>query len=349
MEIGKQLLFFLAGLGVFNGLLLATYFLGFVKPKRWVNQLFGFLLLMLCFRIGKSLFHVFMDLDRIYLQIGLSACMMIGPFLFLYVRHFLNPNEESNKADALHLLIPLFTIIGIGSIWPYENYPVIWNKQVIRLIYGTWAIYTLVRARSILPLLPRLFKKQTSIRENWILLVYACAMILCLAYILAYLGFPYLAGPILFSVVLYLMMGFLAKKDHLLLITQVEAPKYQNQKLSETKAEDLLQRLTDMMQKDRVYLNQQIKLAQVAGAIDSTPHEVSQVINDRLGISFNHYINKHRVKAACQLLGEADHLTIEGIGQEVGFKSRSAFYTAFKNSMNQTPTQFKNQLKHSES
>ncbi len=349
MEIGKQILFFLAGLGVFNGLLLATYFLGFIKPRRWVNQLFGFFLLMLCIRIGKSLFHVFMDLDRIYLQIGLSACIMIGPFLFLYVQHFLDRSENPSKADRLHLLLPLVSIIGIGSIWPYENHPMTWNSWVILFIYGVWALYTLATAPKLFPLFAKALKRQTKVRENWILLVYTCAAVLCLAYILAYIGFPYLAGPILFSGVLYLLMGFLAKKNHRQLITHAEAPKYQKQKLSETKADDLLQRLSTIMQEDQLYLNQQIKLAQVAKAIDSSPHEVSQLINDRLGLSFNHYINEHRIKAACQLLGTADHLSIEGIGQEVGFKSRSAFYTAFKNSMKQTPTQFKNQVKHSES
>lgn len=48
------------------------------------------------------------------------------------------------------------------------------------------------------------------------------------------------------------------------------------------------------------------------------------------------------------MLKESDHLTIEGIGQEVGFNSKSTFYKAFKTHMNQTPSQYKIQMKYNE-
>ena len=102
------------------------------------------------------------------------------------------------------------------------------------------------------------------------------------------------------------------------------------------------------MHAEEPYLDQNIKLTNMATAINATPHEVSHVINDRLGISFNHYINEFRIKKACVLLEGSDHLTIEGIGQEAGFKSRSAFYKAFKYFMNQTPSQYKSQIRSSE-
>jgi len=345
MEIGTQILFFLAALGVFNGVLLAGYFLFFTKPRRWVNLLFGLLMLMLCIRIGKSLFHIFTDLDRIYKQIGLSACMMIGPFLFLYVRNFLEKVKAPSRIDFFHIGIPLFTILTIGVIWPYETDPEVWNSSIVNFIYSVWVLYMLGITVTMIPLIQKAFKKQTTIGERWILLVYGCILTLCIAYVLALFRFPYLAGPLLFSLVLYLLMGFLASKTNRSLIIKEEPVKYQNQKLSKEKSNDLLLRLAEKMQTEHSYLNNKIKLAQVASSIDSTPHEVSQVINNRLGISFNNYINEFRIKAACKLLKESDHLTIEGIGQEVGFKSKSAFYAAFKLQTDQTPAQYKTQLK----
>ena len=347
MEIGNQILFFLAGLGVFNGFLLALYLFLLVKPRRWVNILFGLLILMLCIRIGKSLFYIFTDVARVYRQIGLSACIMIGPFLFLYVKHFLAKIKGPDNFAWFHILTPLFSIIIVGMIRPYEGFPDFWNNYMVIAIYTVWAIYMIATTILIIPLVQKVIRKKTTISEYWVLMVYTCVLILCVTYILAYSGFPYLSGPLLFSLIFYVLMAFLISKKNRSIILFEEPVKYQNQKVSEEKADDLLNRLSDFMQNEHFYLNPKIKLAQIATSINSTPHEVSQVINNRLGMSFNHYINEFRVKAACRMLKESDHLTIEGIGQEVGFNSRTAFYSAFKVMMNQTPAQYKSQIKKS--
>ena len=345
MEIGKQLLFFLAGLGVFNGFLMAIYFFSLGKPSKRINTLFGLLLLMLCIRIGKSVFHVFMDLDRLYLQIGLSACMMIGPFAYLYVYHFRFREKAFKTSSILHIVVPFLLVVSAGIIWPYETHPAVWNTYVVKSIYSVWFGYMIITTVKIAPLISKALKRQTTIGEQWLLLVYACVFAICIAYILAYFGYPYLAGPILFSLVFYLLLGFLLVKKNRSNIVYPDITKYQGQKIGEEKGSRLLNQLAEMMTSEQPYLNPKIKLSQIAQSIGSTPHEVSQVINDRLGISFNQYINKYRVQAACRLLQSADHLTMEGIGKEAGFNSKSAFYTAFKTIMEQTPAQYKTQLK----
>lgn len=347
MGIGDQILFFLAGLGVFNGCLLCIYVLLMLKPRRWVNMLFGFLTLMLCMRMGKSLFHVFTDLDRIYRQIGLSACIMIGPFLFLYAKHFLSKTLTPQKSDWVHILVPLLGIVTFGIIFPYENYDALWNQHIVETIYAIWVLYVIAACWLVIPLLKKMVAKKATIRDYWLLLVVSSVSLICMAYSLSYYGFPYLSGPIFFSIVFYFLTIFLLKNKNYIAILQQEPVKYQKQKVSDSKANNLIERLSQSMQTEKPYLNSNIKLADIAKSIDSTPHEVSQVINDKLGISFNHYINQFRIKDACLMLKESDHLTIEGIGQEVGFNSRSTFYKAFKTSMNQTPLQYKSQVQHS--
>lgn len=347
MGIGNQLLFFLAGIGVFNGLLMAVGFFVLGRSKKRINFLFGLLLLMLCIRIGKSVFHVFMDLDRLYLQIGLSACMMIGPFVYLYIHHFLSREKNFSTSSILHIAIPLLTVILTGTIWSYEAHPGAWNTYIVKGIYTVWFLYMLVISVKVAPLVQKVFNRQATIGEQWILLVYGCVSLICVAYILAYFGFPYLAGPILFSLVFYVLLGFLLIKKNRSHILYPETIKYQGRKVGEEKADSLLNRLAEKMKAEQPYLNPKIKLSEIAHSIDATPHEVSQVINDRLGISFNQYINQFRIQSACTLLQTADHLTMEGIGKEAGFNSKSAFYLAFKTIKQQTPAQYKAQLKAS--
>lgn len=287
MAITNLILFLLAGIGVVNGLLLAMYFLFSLKPKKWVNLLFGLLLLVLCVRIGKSLFHVFSDVPRIYRQLALSTFILVGPLLFLYLRAFLSKVKNPSKFDLAHLAIPSLFILTIGLRWPYEQYPDLWNHYFILMIYTVWVVYMIASFRYVFPVIKKFFRKQAEIGERWLLLIYTCVLVLCIAYVAAYYGFPYLSGPILFSVVLYLIMGFFINKRNRLVILQDEPIKYQNLRIGEEKADELLKRLSDLMQNQQIYINKKVKLGQIAQSIDSTPHEVSQLINNRLGISFN--------------------------------------------------------------
>ena len=215
MELGNQLLFFLAGLGVFNGFLMAIYLFFILKPKRWVNLLFGLLMLMLCIRIGKSLLHVFTDLDRIYLQLGLSACILIGPLLFLYVKSSMSNSTKPNFLDWVHLIIPTLAVAIAGLIWPYETHPDIWNGYVVGGIYAWWTLYTLVACIIAIPVIKKVFRQESTIAERWIVLVVSCLLLLNIAYNLAYQGFPYVAGPLLFSLIFYVLAGFLLRKKKL--------------------------------------------------------------------------------------------------------------------------------------
>ncbi|GAB5551388.1 MAG: hypothetical protein Sapg2KO_09790 [Saprospiraceae bacterium] len=345
MSIGSQILFFFAGLGVFNGFLLALYFLLFLKPRKWLNLLFGLLLLMLCIRIGKSLFVIFADVPRVYRQIGLSACILIGPFLYLYLKTYLHRKTANKVSDRLAWILPTSAILFIGLIWPYENYPNLWNGYFVQGIYVIWIIFMLLSLKVIWPTIQHFFSGKYSIANTWVVLLYTCILVLCIAFNLALHGFPYLAGPLLFSLVLYVLTGFMVAKKHRSVVLQETIPKYQNRPLASQKSDLLLSRLTNIMKHEKPYLDPKIKLADLARLLESTPHELSQLLNHNLGMSFNQYINSFRIKVACEMLQDMDHLTIEGIGREVGFTSKTAFYTAFKQVTQQTPGQYKAALK----
>ena len=61
--------------------------------------------------------------------------------------------------------------------------------------------------------------------------------------------------------------------------------------------------------------------------------------------SYNDFLNAYRVGLAIEKLksGAFGHLTIEAIGREVGFGSKSAFYDAFKKQTGHSPSQFMKQ------
>ncbi|MEC3964879.1 AraC family transcriptional regulator [Flagellimonas halotolerans] len=93
------------------------------------------------------------------------------------------------------------------------------------------------------------------------------------------------------------------------------------------------------------YAHQNISLKKVAEELDTNSNIVSKLINSETGSNFNDYINQKRIALAQQrLLDDAfKQLTVEAIGQSVGFKSKSTFYNAFKKHAGQSPSAFMKQ------
>jgi len=175
MTIDNPLIFFFSALGAFNGLLLSLYFLFFARPKHHSNYLLGGLLAALSIRIGKSVFFYFNpELSKIFLQIGLSSCFLIGPFLYFYANSKVNIDKKSNPFWFLPVLvIILFTLI-IGIIYPYPEYPTLWGQTFIKIIYYQWLLCIIATA----VLLRDKFKilihttRALSYNDSWVLTVF---------------------------------------------------------------------------------------------------------------------------------------------------------------------------------
>jgi len=89
--------------------------------------------------------------------------------------------------------------------------------------------------------------------------------------------------------------------------------------------------------------NSNLSINDVSKELNLTPNKVSKAINRVNENNFKAFVNSKRIEYAKKLLLNADYdnFSIDGIANEVGFKSRSAFYAAFKASTNCTPAQFK--------
>lgn len=126
-------------------------------------------------------------------------------------------------------------------------------------------------------------------------------------------------------------------------LDDAEGLKYANSRLTEEQKIEIFNRLSAIMKEQKPYLNPKITIEDLATLMGINKKYLSQVINEMTKDNFYMFINRHRVDEAKQMLlnKEFDHLSIEGIGNSVGFNSRSVFNSAFKQLENVTPTQFK--------
>lgn len=125
--------------------------------------------------------------------------------------------------------------------------------------------------------------------------------------------------------------------------------KYKKSALTGDQSEKILASLTTLIEEEKPHLEMGLTLPVLSKMLDVSPHHLSQVINGKLNKTFFDYVNEHRVLEAKRMLAspESERFSILGIAMDVGFNSKSAFYTAFKKHTGMTPTQFKDRSKSS--
>lgn len=349
MNLGKELLFFFSALGAFNGLILSCYFFFFVKKKQLSNYFLGAFLLALSLRVGKSVVYYFHgNLPKIYLQIGLTACFFIGPFLYFFLKSSINNLKTVPSGWKIHLAILAAIAIVGGLIVPYAKHPPLWWWYIIPGIYTQWAIYLVFSGF----LLKDVFKKawvgfsELKSYDIWLVSIFmSCVLILC-SYVRSILGGGlYISAAMIFSFALYIAVFILMyrkKTDDLFSNT----PKYAYKKVNETEARVWIQRLENLMLEKQLFKNPNLKLHDVAQEMTITAHQLSQFLNENMGKNFTLFVNEYRIQEACNILTSETNLSIEGISSEVGFNSKSTFFAAFKKAKGITPALYQqNQAK----
>lgn len=103
-------------------------------------------------------------------------------------------------------------------------------------------------------------------------------------------------------------------------------------------------RIISEMEKQQFFLDEELTLHSFAKEINMSSRLISSCINKNMGLNFNEWVNNYRVDKALQIIksDEKNMLSIEGIGSDSGFKSRSAMYAAFKKKLGHSPGFYRN-------
>lgn len=350
MDTSKELLFFFSALGVFNGIILGVYFFFFTKKKYLTNYFLGALLFALSIRIGKSVFVYFDSaLPKMYLQFGLTACFFIGPCLYYFLKSAVDEINIMPKSWKVTLLFLGILIVTVGILFPYEDYPELWRNYFIRIIYFQWFVCILLSGFTIKTVLKNIIDRnhKSTPSEVWFSTLFLGNFLLFLFYFLALIGAPsatYISGAIVFSFILYLIISILLyrkKTDDLFLLN---GQKSSVKKIDSAEATVLSQKLENVMIEKELYKNSNLTLQDLAQEINLSSHQLSQFLNNNLGKNFTSYINELRIKEACKIIKTSDKFTLESVGYDVGFNSKSTFFTAFKKHTGKTPLNYQLQV-----
>jgi AraC-like DNA-binding protein len=122
--------------------------------------------------------------------------------------------------------------------------------------------------------------------------------------------------------------------------------KYGKSGLSDEKAEACLKSLLRVMEEEKPYADPDLTLAALADKLDVSPHNLSEVINTRIGQSFFDFVNKYRVEKLSRDLRDPAKrdLKLLALAFEAGFNSKSSFNSIFKRFTGRTPSDFRGSM-----
>lgn len=107
---------------------------------------------------------------------------------------------------------------------------------------------------------------------------------------------------------------------------------------------ELAERMRTAIERDKIYLNCQLHIEDVAKLLGTNRTYVTRVCRLKFGMTFTELMNYHRVEYSKGLFIDAPHLRVEDIAAECGFSSASFFARVFKNHEGCSPTAWRQNL-----
>jgi tetratricopeptide (TPR) repeat protein len=104
----------------------------------------------------------------------------------------------------------------------------------------------------------------------------------------------------------------------------------------------MIVQLESLLTKDKIYLNENLTLAETAHLLDTNTSYLSRLINEHYQINYSAFLNTYRIEAAKKMIldDQFNNFSMEGIAKSSGFRSKSTFNQVFKSATGLTPSAF---------
>lgn len=112
------------------------------------------------------------------------------------------------------------------------------------------------------------------------------------------------------------------------------------QSLKDSDMEELKDRLCNVLEREKLYLNPDIRVGDLAERLYTNKSYLAQTIKIKLNKNFCQLIHYYRVREAMRLYAQNPDLTITQLCRRVGFNSMTTFNTAFGRNTGYTPAEW---------
>lgn len=103
-------------------------------------------------------------------------------------------------------------------------------------------------------------------------------------------------------------------------------------------------KMVEAVECSRLWSDSSLTISQLAVRLKISEKSLSKAIHTCSGLNFNSFINRYRIMEASMMLGngkEYGHISLQGVAETVGFKSRTTFIAAFKQFVGMLPSAYR--------
>jgi len=376
---GITILNSMVSVSIFIGATLFVFLLFKRSQKSYANIFLAFIILLyvLCLLPGYLYGGHWLKYVPHLSNIGVQIFPLFGPLIYLYTKSNTQRGFRLRPVDALHL-IPFFLFIiadphllllgGAEKVQVYERFILNGKYDVpIWIQFGKVIHATIYYALSIrLTFLYKEHLTETSshidrVYYQWLLLYSSVLMVPLLSItVLVFTQYEFMSITMFASsfsfLIISVYLGILFKptlfnrfpnRMESTAMLEEERKKYENSNLQDKQKERLVKKLIDYVEKEKPYLEPELTLGQLSEQVDIPVHYLSQIVNEKIEKTFGDFINGYRIEHAKAMLIDEQyrHYTIISTAYEAGFNSKTAFYTAFRKTTGQTPSQYRKTLR----
>ena len=296
--------------------------------------------------------------------------LFIGPLVYTYVRRLLFYESHRYHLAYYHYIpVALYLIYGMVHFYMYDSIEDI-NRYKDNLFYTVEILFFIsITAYLIKSYWLFHYYRKNEIKElsfypssiKYIRVTLFCLMIYMFFWLLGIFELfdiiTWIERPLIydiccliFGVLIYVVSFYNLKHPEIFKIQYPLGSKGNLKRKNKLDQKEVLQikELVDtFFEEKKGYRQAELSLSVLANEIDTTTNKLSWVLNNTYKKSFYELVNRYRVDEFIERIKENKHkeFTVVSIALDVGFKSKSTFYKAFKEITNFTPTEY---IKHME-
>jgi len=299
-----------------------------------------------------------------------SSFLLFNPAFYLYINSLIKDNFKLHWLQLLHLFpFVFFEVIAYIIREPYTLRSFfnpdssLWYRYMFGaasviswIIYNSYSAILVIQHRKSLE--NELSNIESSQKLGWLFFIVIfynsyciMAVITGIMAIFLHLDFPlphvfnYSALLLLIYILGFygLQQGIIFKPD---LLNYHE--KYSKSLLSPTQKTTIKKKLINYFRDEKPYFDPNLNMNMLSELLNVRKHHLTEVLNADIEKNFFQFVNEYRIEAVKEKLADPKNLySIEAIGYECGFSSKSSFFTVFKKITGKTPMEFKNKMKKS--
>ena len=288
---------------------------------------------------------------------------------YLYVRSLTRSGFHLKYRHLAHLLpFLIFKILAyiLNAALMMGDYLVYEEDYMFRFSYAitslvSWLIYSPLSLTMVYHYRANLLNQTSRIETNenirWLMTVTVFYVIYCfLTYIISfvliikgdyYSSIPEIINYSLLLFLLYMLSFYGLRQKHIPEAFQISNDKKNKKKplLDDQTRKEIGKQVLAYFQEKKAYLNPDLNMDILSADLQLPKHQLTEVLNTELGKNFFRLVNSYRIEAVKKMLaGSRNHYSIEAIGFECGFSNKSSFYKIFKETVGETPSEYKKRI-----